>query len=118
MTVFRPKASPQGHGPRPKSAHATHEAAARPVRGEEVCSGRYRGARASRAGKEREVRSHQGCGVAVREELRSGEVVLGGSGELQWTTETGGKSWSTVEMRRVRRSQRRKAGRAEAWSSL
>jgi hypothetical protein len=50
-------------------------------------------------------------------ELWSDAVVLGGSGELQWTTEAGDKSWSTTEMRRVRRSRRRKAGRAEAWSS-
>jgi hypothetical protein len=50
-------------------------------------------------------------------ELWSDAMVLGGSGELQWTTEAGDKSWSTTEMRRVRRSRRRKAGRAEAWSS-
>jgi hypothetical protein len=53
----------------------------------------------------------------VKAELRSGAVVLGGGGELRWTMMAGGKSWSIVEARRVRRSRRRRVGRAEAWSS-
>jgi hypothetical protein len=53
----------------------------------------------------------------VKAELRSGVVVLGGNGELRWTTVAGGKSWSTAEARRVRRSQRRRVGRGKAWRS-
>jgi hypothetical protein len=47
----------------------------------------------------RETGSHRGCEATVRAELRSGMVVLGGGGELQWTTEASGKSWSTATMR-------------------
>jgi hypothetical protein len=53
----------------------------------------------------------------MKAELRSDTVVLGGDGELLWTMVADGKSWSTVEARRVSRSRRRQAGRAEAWSS-
>jgi hypothetical protein len=53
----------------------------------------------------------------VKAELRSDVVVLGGGGELRWTTMAGGKSWSTIKARRVRRSRRRRVGRAESWSS-
>jgi hypothetical protein len=52
----------------------------------------------------------------VKAELQSGAVVPGGGDELQWTTVTSGKLWSIVEAWRVRRS-RRRAERAEAWSS-
>jgi hypothetical protein len=54
---------------------------------------------------------------SVKAELRSGVVVLGGNGELRWTTVASGKSWSTAEARRVKRSQRRRVGRDEAWRS-
>jgi hypothetical protein len=53
----------------------------------------------------------------VKVDLRSGALVLGGDGEHRWTTVASGKSWSTTKARRVRRSRRRRAGRAETWSS-
>jgi hypothetical protein len=53
----------------------------------------------------------------VKAELQSDPVVLGGGGEIRWTTVASNKSWSTAEARRVRRSQGRRVGRAEAWSS-